>query len=158
VLHHTPDPERAFYAIAPFVKPGGKLSIRVYGESYKNGINDWYRKFTKRMPKPLLLALCAYSIPWHYVVKMPLLGEGLKHLLLHLDYPDWRWRYLDTFDYFSPWYQFYLDPYHVVQWYKKAGLTNIELTAWAGSFIGRRSAVRPADESAATVAKPAFAG
>jgi len=153
VLHHTPDPEKAFRSIAPFVKPGGKLSVRVYTESYRNGINDWYRKLTKRLPKPLLLALCAYSVPWHYVVRLPIVGGALKHLLLHLDYPDWRWRYLDTFDYFSPWYQFYLDPYHVVQWYKRAGFTDIELTAWAGSFIGRRpSAALPAQAAVAVQA------
>lgn len=148
VLHHTPDPSRAFAAITPFVAPGGKLAIRVYSEAYRFGINDWYRKFTKRMPKSLLLILCAYSIPWHYIVRIPVLGGALKHLLLHLDYPDWRWRYLDTFDYFSPRYQHYIDAFDAVQWYKRAGFTNIELTAWAGSFIGTRPALASSGESA----------
>lgn len=76
VIHHTPDPAQAFRNIAKVIKPGGSLSVWVYGRENNRWITtvvDPIRKtLTSRMPAWLLklisffltmpLYLCAQTL------------------------------------------------------------------------------------------------
>src|SRR5207237_835544 len=61
VLHHTPEPKRAFLALASTVKKGGHVSAWVYGvENNKwitNFVNPFRERFTSKISQPLLYQL-----------------------------------------------------------------------------------------------------
>jgi len=63
--------------------------------------------------------------------------------MLHLFFPDHladrRWSLLDTFDSVTPTHQSFHESYEVFQWFKKAGLSNIEPSDWGStSFHGMK--------------------
>ena len=59
VLHHLPDPARAFRALLPYVKPGGAIIIWVYSTSrpWTNQVIEAIRSVSTRLPLPLLRGL-----------------------------------------------------------------------------------------------------
>ena len=56
VLHHLPDPKRAFRALLPYVKPGGAIIIWVYSTNrpWANRIIEAMRRLSTRLPLPVL--------------------------------------------------------------------------------------------------------
>src|SRR3989304_790039 len=66
VLHHTPDCEKAFRQLVPFVRLGGRLCVWVYGT-----MGPWerfarlYRRVTVRMPRRLLHTPSHAALPSH---------------------------------------------------------------------------------------------
>ena len=139
VLHHTPDCEKAFRQLVPFVRPGGRLCVWVYGT-----MGPWerfarmYRKVTVRMPPRLLHALCHVAIPWHHVCRLPLIGELLWVLLPTCRHPNPQWRVLDTFDWFSPKYQSLHTFPEVYNWFRSEGLVDIALLEFPVALAGTR--------------------
>lgn len=129
VLHHTPDPPAAFQMLPPLVRPGGRLMTMVYAKynkAYLAAVN-FYRRFTTRVPKRLLLKLCYVAVPMYYVSKIPVLGPLVTRVLLPVSVkpPNHRWRVGNTFDLYSPQYAFTYDHVEVFGWYEAAGLTRI---------------------------------
>ena len=64
VLHHTPDPERAFGRVAAVVREGGAFAVYVYaryGPSHR--FSDAIRRLTTRLPLPVLRAVSALAFP-----------------------------------------------------------------------------------------------
>lgn len=136
VLHHTPDTKRAFMCLPRLLKPGGQIGIWVYSlhsyppEGMEEQRDRVYRAITTRMPSRLLHAICSILC----LIRIP--GRPFWHLLLpgfifHAlprthNYPDYRWRVLDTFDWYSPRYQFKHSYPEVCRWFREAGLTDIE--------------------------------
>lgn len=110
VLHHTPDTKKAFNSLVRLLKPGGIITIWVYPDEpwhvwLYNRITGFYRIFTTRMPMGLLYRLCWLAIPLHYLRKLPVIG-GIFRLILPISgHPEAEWRWLDTFDWYSPKYQ-----------------------------------------------------
>jgi len=49
---------------------------------------------------------------------------------------DWRWRVLDTFDWYSPRYQSWHTHHEVFWWFKENGFERIEVLAPSVSQIG----------------------
>jgi SAM-dependent methyltransferase len=133
VLHHTPDPSAAFQQLPPLLKPGGKLMVFVYA-SYNRAyrvISEFYRRFTKRLPPRLLLALCYIAVPLYYVGKIPVIGPFVTRLLLPVSVhpPTHRWRVGNTFDLYSPEYAFAYDHVEVYEWFERAGMHHIRPVA-----------------------------
>jgi SAM-dependent methyltransferase len=128
VLHHTPDCEKAFRQLVPFVRPGGRLCVWVYGK-----MGPWedfarrYRKVTVRLPTRLLHALCHMAVPWYHICRLPLIGPLLWTLLPISQHPNPEWRILDTFDWYSPRYQSLHTFPEVYRWFRSAGLIDIAL-------------------------------
>jgi SAM-dependent methyltransferase len=64
VLHHLPDPERAFYSIVPFARPGGHVQIYLYREPSRTAhkrilrLVTAIRYITTRLPHRALHAMC----------------------------------------------------------------------------------------------------
>ena len=145
VLHHTPDPPKAFQSLVPLLKPGGFFSIMVYASYNKAYIQTttFYRKFTTHLPKRLLLYLCYLSVPLYYVNKIPVLGPFITRILfpVSVNFPTRQWRICNTFDLYSPRYVFFYDHVEVFNWYKQAGLVDIQpVNPGAGiSYIGLKA-------------------
>lgn len=152
VLQHTPDPKRAFLAIAPMVRPGGRLVVDVYERSWRSLLvmKYWIRPLTKRLPQsflfeaiqrivPVLLPICDVlsKIPFvgrlmlrvipiaYYGGVYPLSEEQLK-----------EWAILDTFDMLSPQFDHPQTEASLHEWFKEAGFGQIEIFK-AGHLVGR---------------------
>jgi len=138
VLHHTPDPHAAFAALIPFLKPGGKLSVTVYSrynQVYVASTSFW-RRLTTRLPRKTVYYLSHLAIPFYHVYRLPVIGfigKALWPISLH---PDPEWRVLDTFDCYTPKYQFYHTHPEVYRWFGEAGLRDVAVLEPAVSFIG----------------------
>jgi SAM-dependent methyltransferase len=132
VLHHTPDTRKAFLSIVPLLRVKGNISIWVYSneswfEHMRNACTDFYRIFTTRMPVRLLWLLCHLAIPLYYLKKMGKFGQIFEIFLPSANTPDVEERVLDTFDWYSPKYQFKHTYAEVEGWFTEAGLTSRRL-------------------------------
>lgn len=137
VLHHTPDTNRAFQSLLPLLKPRGKIAIWLYPKWHpiKELINSLQRAVTTRLPHSLLHSLCYLAIPLGAVKRKLLTQKSwpLQRLgvVLHLvtigvsNHPDPQIRVCDTFDWYSPAYQWHHTFAEVKQWFVEAGLVNI---------------------------------
>ena len=136
VLHHTPDCERAFKVLPALLKPGGKIAIWLYsGYNRWYRMSDLYRNVTRRMPPRLLHKLCYGVIPLYgmhqALKKIPLVGKlasgALAYTIPMPFNPDPKWRVLDTFDWYTPKYQFkYLYP-EVFRWFQTNGFRDVAI-------------------------------
>lgn len=140
VLHHTPDPRGTFANLVPFLKPGGKISITVYSAYNKIYVSSttFWRQMTTRLPPRLVYYLSHLAIPLYYLYKIPVLGLLGKALLPISMHPDPEWRLLDTFDCYTPRYQFYYTHPEVYRWFRESGLVEIAVLEPGISFIGTR--------------------
>jgi SAM-dependent methyltransferase len=131
VLHHTPDARGAFRAIAGLVKPGGVLSMFVYASYNKAFVysSDFWRRLTTRVPHRLLYSMSAASIPLYYLYSLPVIGLVGKAVLPISMEPHWRWRWLDTFDWYSPQYQSKHTHEEVSSWFAEAGFRDLFIGA-----------------------------
>jgi SAM-dependent methyltransferase len=159
VLHHTPSTKDAFHSIAQLVKPGGRVSIWVYHvwrppnlrgfaalhATAKGKITDGLRVVTTRLPHRLLHYLCYMAIPMGWVqakiwsapkpVKAVLSPLLLVSMAIH---PKAEVRLLDTFDWYSPRYQWKHTVKEVAAWFRDEGLVDIDTTGFEVSVRGRR--------------------
>jgi SAM-dependent methyltransferase len=139
VLHHTPSTRRAFQSLVPLLGPGGRIAIWVYSTKLRLLVgSEILRPVTSRLPKPALLKLCRVAVPLYAVHRMPLVGFLTRILIptsLNED-PEWRW--LDTFDWYSPRYQFKHTYDEVEGWFREAGLVDLTPLSFPVSMRGRR--------------------
>ncbi len=147
VLHHTPDCERAFKVLPGLLKPGGRIAIWLYSRYnawYR--MSDIYRKVTRRMPPRLLHTLCYGVVPLygiHKVLrKIPLVGRpasgALAYAIPMAFHPDPKWRILDTFDWYSPWYQSKHTYEEVFRWFESCGLDDLRVIEQPIAVQGRK--------------------
>ncbi|HLF17609.1 MAG TPA: class I SAM-dependent methyltransferase [Candidatus Omnitrophota bacterium] len=142
VIQHTPDPQKAFFALLGFLKQNGEVVIDVYKKSWKNFLlNKYYiRPFTRRMdPQRLYKFTKGYvDALWplaKIIRKIPRIGTKINWVLGLADYSQRgleermlkEWMYLDTFDMFSPRYDYPKTVKEVQQWFKEAGLKDVEV-------------------------------
>jgi SAM-dependent methyltransferase len=130
VLHHTPDPRRAFEGLVDFVKPGGDISVKIYRKrpAPARFIESLIRKVTLRLPLKTLYDLSYLCVPinWFYWA----VGRhipGVRELILgtiRCD-RDWRISHIDTFDWYHPQYQFHFPMEEVEDWFKEKGLLDV---------------------------------
>ena len=146
VLHHTPDPRAAFARVASTVRPCGKLAVYMYaryGPSHK--ASDAIRHVTTRLPLKLMWGLSAVAIPLYYLYRVPVVGK-----LFQLAAPismerEARWRWLDTFDWYTPKYQFkYLYP-EIFRWFRDNGFHDVEIFDGPIRMSGKKLAESGAD-------------
>jgi 2-polyprenyl-3-methyl-5-hydroxy-6-metoxy-1,4-benzoquinol methylase len=128
VLHHTPSTRRAFEHLTPLLKPGGQIAIWVYS-SYDRGAyfaSDIWRKVTTRMPKRMLYALSHVAVPLHHLRRVPVVGHSTA-LFPVSGHPNPTWRVLDTFDWYSPHYQWKHTNEEVRLWFEEQGMIDIRV-------------------------------
>lgn len=128
VLHHTPDPPAAFARVAETVKPGGRLAVYLYARYGPwHRMSDVLRTVTTKLPLDAMRVLSAIAIPLYYVHKLPVIGTVSRLAVPISMEPEWRQRWLDTFDWYTPTYQFkYLYP-EVFRWFRDAGFDVVDL-------------------------------
>jgi SAM-dependent methyltransferase len=154
VLHHTPSTEQAFRALVPLVKPGGEIAISVYAATMKPGVSwavnmfrrRFFRVFTRRLPKRLMLWWALYCVPVLWVIdKIPLV-RWIRYLfpaVIYKSYPL-KWSALDTFDTYATELESRHRPKEVFRWFREAGLTNIDLLDGEDGWVSVRGRA-PAD-------------
>lgn len=128
VLHHTPDARAAFDRVARTVKDGGDFAVYLY---HRYGIYfrfaDVWRRVTTRLPLGLMAAITLASVPLHYIYRLPVVGNILSLLFPISTNPEWRDRWLDTFDWYTPTYQWkFLYP-EVFRWFRDNGFKEVEI-------------------------------
>jgi SAM-dependent methyltransferase len=159
VLHHTPDTKRAFLSILKLLKPGGRISVWVYHvwrppelrgwkaahATLKGVFADGLRRITTRLPLRLLHYLCYLAVPIGWLQRRiqglpPLLRALCSPILLIAcsTHPQWRVRLLDTFDWYSPRYQWKHTVAEVAGWFREAGLIDVDTQGFPVSVRGTR--------------------
>ena len=143
VLHHTPDTRAAFLVLPPLLKPGGAIAIWVYSAELRKAVGgESLRKVTSRLPKRWLLPFCRFAVPLYYLHRIPRLGIATSRCIPTSMDPDPRWRWLDTFDWYSPRYQWKHTYEEVEAWFKEAGLVGIQ----RGNFPVSLQGMRPVED------------
>lgn len=154
VLQHTPDVEKAFFSLFPFVKPGGQLVIDVYIK--ERTWNRWnskylYRGLTKRLPRDLLRRFIEFYVPlWipidNTLSRIPYVRRVSQMLVPCWNYSDVfpltpamirEWAILDTFDALSPAYDQPQTMETVRSWFERAGLIDISVEKGGTGIVGR---------------------
>ena len=80
------------------------------------------RVVSTRIPKKVLYALSMLSVPLYYVYRIPVLGHLLKRLVPISMRKKMTWRILDTFDWYSPKYQWKHRYPEVFKWFQDNNL------------------------------------
>lgn len=127
VLHHTPDTRKAFHAVVPFLKQGGELAVFLYGHGHYHYFSDIWRRITTKLSVRTMYYLSSIAVPLYYIHRIPFFGRAAQFLLPTANWPHWKWRWLDTFDWYTPKYQWKHTWPEVFQWYREEGFDNIEL-------------------------------
>jgi len=168
VLHHLPDPEGAFRALAPYVKPDGTLFAWIYGPrgGVSEAVTRLLRRFTTRMDYRVLYALCAgiaaglrvfSHYPYRALSRIPVLAGVAERLPIH-DHARYPFKVVvaDAFDRLSVPLVRYYTADDLRGWIAAAGLVDGKVVrryrnneSWR--VIGRVPAVpgtpRPADRA-----------
>ena len=141
VLHHTPDARRAFASVGGLVKPGGHMTVTVYDAGNKVYVANsrFWRRYTTRLPRRVLHVMSYAAAPLYYLWTLPGVGWLFRSLAFISLERDWRWRVLDTFDWYSPRYQSWHTHYEVFGWFKENGFEAIEVLAPSVSQIGTKA-------------------
>lgn len=128
VLHHTPDTRGAFDRVASTVKSGGKLAVYLYDRhNLSCHFTDFWRRITTKLPHRVMAMLTTAAIPLYYLYRIPVLGRLFDLVLPISKDPDWRWRWLDTFDWYTPKYQWkFLYP-EVFKWFHEDGFRDVRI-------------------------------
>ena len=126
VLHHTPNTKAAFLQLPPLLRAGGAIAIWVYSTRLRLlWGSEILRKLTPSVPKSWLLRASKIAIPLYQVHRTPLIGMVTSIVLPTSMDPNPEWRWLDTFDWYSPKYQWKHTYAEVEGWFRGAGLTQI---------------------------------
>lgn len=149
VLHHTPDTRAAFDRAAEMVKPDGGLAVYLYdryGVSYH--FSDMIRTVTTRLPLRAVFFLSMLAIPLYYLYRVPKLGSVFFTLAPISMHRNWRWRWLDTFDWYTPKYQWKLFYPEVHRWFRDQGFKHIRMSDEPIRMAGRKSSRLPLPDEA----------
>lgn len=146
VIDHTPNPRRAFLALARLLKPGGRIAIWVYRRERPRleAIMNAHRAVSTRLPVPVLETLSRWSAPIGGL-KRRLMGSknrliarsgvALNVLTIGVSmHPDPEVRVCDTLDWYAPKYASRHTFEEVSGWFREAGLVDLEDLSVSGSF------------------------
>ena len=150
VIQHTPDPEKAFKNLTPYVRPGGELAIDVYTKRLISLLQWKYllRPITKRMNKESLYRIISMIVPLLLplgIILQKLAGRfGAKMIPISV-YSDLgltydlhkQWSILDTFDMYSPAHDHPQSLETVRKWFEEAGFENVVVEYGLNGVIGR---------------------
>ena len=142
VLHHTPSTARAVASVARLVAPGGTLVVWLYSRHLRSNHlgSEILRPVTSRMSQERLLRVVRWTVP-----RMDRIHERVGRLSLPLrvvlptsTHGDPEWRILDTFDWYSPRYQWKHTNDEVTGWFRRLGFTDLWVGPAPVSVRGRR--------------------
>jgi len=126
VLHHTPAPRLAFERMVRLLRPGGRIAIYVYVNQPTHVVSDAIRLFTTRLEPSRLHEAVRRVQPVLDAISSAPLGRLALRWLPRSSHARPDWRVLDTFDWYSPKYQFrYRDHEEICEWFTSAGLVDV---------------------------------
>lgn len=157
VLHHTPNPEKAFYQLLNVLKDDGNVALGLYDISlYRRpnrntlkvltvelfwSLNLWrcefFRFFTTRVPEKVFLYYCKSVVPvLHYLNKIPVVGL-IRYAFPSTCYKNMPvgWSMVDTFDTYVTKIVHQYRAKDVFQWFLKGHLYNIVVTNGRAGWI-----------------------
>lgn len=138
VLHHTVSTEQAIKKLPFFLKHSGKLAVWLYNKSELFFMSERYRRFTTKMPDKLLYYLTFLAVPYYYLTRIRLIGNFFYILFPISQYPEWHIRWLETYDWYSPKYQWKHDYPEVFRWFEECNLKNIRPLEFPITVIGEK--------------------
>ena len=120
----------------------GEAMVRRYAKAL-----DWImetssaveRAFTTRLPPRVLYWFCHAAIPLYYLYRIPLFYP-LRLITKIAMHPEPEWRVLDTFDWYSPKYQWKHTYPEVRRWFAEAGLEEIKILPRPVAMRGKKPA------------------
>jgi 2-polyprenyl-3-methyl-5-hydroxy-6-metoxy-1,4-benzoquinol methylase/uncharacterized protein YbaR (Trm112 family) len=128
VLHHTPDTKSSFMALAPVVKPGGRLLVWLYRRdtkprvTAKNSLVKLVRRSTTNLSYQNKMRVCYTGAALLLLgVRVGQLLGYKKRRLIPL-----RLKATNLFDTISPQFNHEHTPDEVASWFREAGYTDIK--------------------------------
>jgi SAM-dependent methyltransferase/uncharacterized protein YbaR (Trm112 family) len=153
VLHHTPDPKKAFISLAGKLKKGGHISAWVYGAEN----NEWITKyvnpvregFTSKLSQPFLYQLSKLPTlsvflttklvyrPANIIAKPVAKKLFYNDYLNHLGTFGWREQHNIVFDHLVAPTAFYISKDEFEEWWKDIKAEDVEIiwhnqNSWCG--------------------------
>jgi SAM-dependent methyltransferase len=124
VLHHSPNPRRAFAQVAARVKPGGRLAVWLYRRNTppQEWLNSGLRAISTRLPVRVLESL---SAALGLVGSVPVLNRTLNKVVNFSNHPDWTLRVCDNFDWYAPRYQSHHTVAELENWFREEGFGDL---------------------------------
>ncbi len=153
VLHHTPDPQKAFVSLAGKVKKGGHVSAWIYGEENNdwiiNFVNPIREGFTSKINQPTLYQLSKLPTLGVFLASKLLykpLNKAAKPLAKRMFYNDylnhlgtfgWREQHNIVFDHLVAPTAFYISKDQFEKWWQEIGAKDVEIiwhnqNSWCG--------------------------
>jgi SAM-dependent methyltransferase len=122
VLHHTPSAKEAFNNLAKCVRPGGFISLYLYGKGNRllYRVNNFLRnRFFQRWPHKLVYALCVLIAIPSQVFRIRFLGPWMLDLVSRVVFvsPDVH----NMFDAYTAGYTSFHDSDEIEDWYRSHG-------------------------------------
>lgn len=153
VIQHTPDVEKTTKCMLNMLKPGGYFCFDAYASpiSYLHP-RHLLRPWTKKMPKERLYKTISSWVPRllpisTFLHKIPLIGQLVARLI---PIANWRaniqlptesmykdWAILDTFDWYSPAYEYPQSRRRLANTLRACGIQEFEIVRERGLFIAR---------------------
>jgi SAM-dependent methyltransferase len=132
VLHHSPDPQRAFGQVAARVRPGGRLAVWLYGKNTwpQERLNSALRALTTRLPARVLEPLC---VGLAVLGGIPVLSRTLNKVVNFSNHPDGTLRVCDTYDWYAPRYQSHHTVEELTRWFVEEGFEDLRVLSPARS-------------------------
>lgn len=152
MLQHTPNPEKSFYNIVSYLKEGGEIASDIYLKSWKDFFHarTYVRLFTKSYQPEKLYEFTRKYVDffWPLAKLLRKTRAGQKFISrIIADRSDIlpnsdddllkEWTYLDTFDWFSPAYDFPQTLRRFLGWHKNANLIDIDVHYGYNGIEGR---------------------
>ncbi|MEZ0227134.1 MAG: methyltransferase domain-containing protein [Planctomycetota bacterium] len=131
VLHHTPSTRAAFRTIARCLKPGGVAAIAVYRWTDFTAYASRYRRYTAAMSHGCLHFLSHGAIPKYHFLRASRnflssqTQSQLEKACFIAMHEDPAWRVLNTFDWYSPRYQWLHTEPEVMHWFEELGFEHV---------------------------------
>jgi SAM-dependent methyltransferase len=153
VLHHTPDPKKAFLSLASKVQKGGHISAWVYGaennEWITRYVNPIREGFTSKISQPVLYQLSKLPTlslflttklvyrPTNAVAKPIAKHLFYNEYMNHLGTFGWREQHNIVFDHLVAPTAFYISKEEFEEWWKEIDAKEIEIiwhnqNSWCG--------------------------
>ncbi|MDQ6787088.1 MAG: methyltransferase domain-containing protein [Acidobacteriota bacterium] len=153
VLHHTPDPKRAFVSLASKVKRGGAISAWIYGaennEWITRYVNPIREGFTSKINQPMLFQLSKLPTLGVFLASKLIykpanaMAKSLAGKLFYNDYINhlatfgWREQHNIVFDHLVAPTAFYIPRKEFESWWREIGAQNVEIiwhnqNSWCG--------------------------
>jgi len=131
VLHHTPSTRTALAAVSHFVRPGGELAVWLYAkrDPLFEAANRALRGFTTRLSHRTLMRLARLAVPLGNAKRALLARRSTAWMSKLLppcsSHPDPQVRVCDTFDWYSPEFQWHHTDEEVEGWLRDLGFVNL---------------------------------